>query len=354
MAIDFGVSDQGFTRWLSIPNPFSRRAKGRERWLVFDMDSAFLFDDSVLYEGKVFEAGVYPDKDFAIGLEELNAKAAAFAGVDLDLEHSAFKDVLGNKLGRLESLCSRNGELIGRLRIPKWLHDLAGGRLKTSLSFDPHKNIVGCALTLHPRIPDAMVAAAFSRAAGLADSPPIKETKRMPQSLKERLRTLFGAAPEATEQAGIDPEELDRVEFQRVSPALDPAIQAQLAEFKAINDRLLAAQLNTAATQFADDVVRSAKAVPAQREHLIALFKSAACADGNGAAQFSAEGQIATGANLTALRNLFKDAQPHSLFSTQILNADPNADSQAPDPSMVEKLRGATRLGQMTTRQERA
>ena len=97
-----------------------------------------------------------------------------------------------------------------------------------------------------------------------------------------------------------------------------------------------------------------AKAVPAQREHLIALFKSAACADGNGAAQFSAEGQIATGANLTALRNLFKDAQPHSLFSTQILNADPNADSQAPDPSMVEKLRGATRLGQMTTRQERA
>jgi hypothetical protein len=121
-------------------------------------------DELVVYEGKVFEAGEYPDKDFAIDEAELAFKASSFQGVDLDLEHSSFKDILGNRLGRLETVWSRGAEAIGRLRVPRWLHELAGGRLQTSLSFDRDKNIVGCALTLSPRIADAEVVAAFSDA----------------------------------------------------------------------------------------------------------------------------------------------------------------------------------------------
>jgi hypothetical protein len=335
------------------------------------------FDDGlVVYEGKVFEAGDYPDKDFAIDEAELTASAQQFQGVDLDLEHSAFKDVLGNKLGRLEAVWNRGRDAIGRLRIPRWLHELAGGRLQTSLSFDRKKRIVGCALTLSPRIADAEVAAAFARFTAEPDDPhdlaapngaaceaqsasssaaggTAKETDCM-TSLKDRLRVLFGKAPEAVHEAGIDPHELDRIEFTEPEPKPDPAIQAQLAEFKAANDRLIASQLNVAAAFFADEIVRSAKAVPAQREHLISLYKTAATVDGQGVIRFSEAGQIAEGPNLKALRDLFKDAQPHSLFSTQIRNADPNSDASTPDPAMVERLRGATSLGQQTVAGARA
>ena len=321
------------------------------RYEVAEFLATTFFDDLVVYEGKVFEAGEYPDKGFVMDEAELAAKVLAFGGVDLDLEHSSFKDVLGNKLGRLETIWNRGTEALGRLRVPRWLHELAGGKLQTSLSFDRDKNIVGCALTLRPRIADAQVVAAFTRA-NLPPNDTKKEKRRMPTSLKDRLRVLFGAAPEATQDAGIDPHELDQIEFKAQEPQVDPAIQAQLAEFKATNDRLVAGQLTVAATLFADDVIRSAKAVPAQREHLVALYRSAALADGKGVVQFSDAGQIEEGVNLKALRDLFADAQPHSLFTTQIPNADPNADAQTPDPKMVERLRQATSLGQQTQKKE--
>jgi len=311
-------------------------------------------DGFVVYEGKVFEAGSYPDKDFVIDLDELEAKASAFAGVDLDLEHSNFKEILGNKLGRLEAIWSRGAEAIGRLRVPRWLHELAGGRLQTSLSFDTDKNIVGCALTLNPRIQDAEVFAAFTIADGVAHPTPLtrKEKPTMPTSLKERLRVLFGKAPEALQEAGIDPAELDRVEFSDRQPQIDPAIQAQLTEFKATNDRLVAGQLNVAAALFADEVLRSAKAVPAQRDQLTSLYKTAAQADGQGVVRFSDSGCVEEGPNLTALRDLFKNAQPHTLFTTQIPNADPNAAVTTVDQAVVERLRSATSLGQQTARKE--
>jgi hypothetical protein len=391
-------------------------------------------DEFVPYEGKVFEAGQYPDKDFSMSEEELEERAVAFIGVDLDLEHSQFRDLLGHRLGRLEKIWRDGRDALGRLSIPRWLHELCGGRLQTSLTFDRGKNIVGCALTLSPRIPDAEIAAAFgagfARAhepasgssvvgtlpeftcevlpspedlpnrSSRADSPaapfpqendrnwagnaspveptsPVpmrilmptriqggrqtrdfdtdtnKEIEPMPTSFKDRLRVLFSKAPEAVQEAGIDPEELDTTFADGDKPVrLDPAIEAQLTEFKATNERLVASQLATCATLFADDVVRTAKAVPAQKQHLIALFKGAAIADGQGVVRFSDNGTIAEGANLTALRDLFKDALPHSLFTTQIPNADPNADSSTPDPAMVEKLRTATHLGRQTIKKE--
>lgn len=306
----------------------------------------------VPYEGKIFEAGKYPDKDFAITDSELAERVQCFHGLDLDLEHSSFKDLLGNKLGRLEAIWNRGSEAFGRLMVPQWLHKLAGGKLKTSLSFDQDKNIVGCALTLSPRIADAQVVAAFSRAETALPTPPIKEKKPMPTSLKDRLRILFGSAPDATQQAGIDPTELETIEFKVAEPRLDPTIESQLAEFRATNDRLVSGQLNLAATLFADETIRSAKAVPAQRDHLIALFRSSALADGQGTVRFNDLGQITDGPNITALRNLFQDAQPHRLFSTEIPNQDPHSGGSEPDPAVVERLRKATGLGQKTLKKE--
>ncbi len=318
-----------------------------DRYPRKDMTFAFdsIDDVFVTYEGKVFEAGEYPDKQFSISEEELEARTRTFNGVDLDLEHSPFRDLLGHRLGRLEKVWRDGRDALGRLSVPRWLHELCGGKLQTSLTFDRDKNIVGCALTLSPRIADAEVVAAFATFSHTKKEIPM-------HSLKERLRVLFGKAPEALAEAGIDPNEIERVEFREPEPRIDPAIQAQLTEFKATNDRLIAGQLNMAATLFADESIRSSKAVPAQRDQLIALFRSAALADGQGVIQFSETGQIVEGANLAALRSLFRDALPHSLFSTQIPNADPNQESGEPDQKMVEKLRQATALGRQTIRKE--
>ena len=307
--------------------------------------SACIADGFVPYEGKVFEVGDYPDKAFAITEAELAERIDRFGGVDLDLEHSRFHDLLGHRLGRLVRIWLNGREAIGRLSIPRWLHDLCGGNLQTSLTFDSTKDIVGCALTLNPRIPDAQVAAAFTAFHQIP-------TEISMRPLKDRLRSLFGKAPEAVAEAGIDPTELDRIEFAEPTPTLDPAIENQLAEFKATNDRLISGQLHTQATLFAEDLIRSAKAVPSQRDSLISLYRSAALADGKGTVRFAESGSLVDGANLSALRQLFSEAVPHTPFTTQIPNGDPNGDADGPDPKMIERLRGATPLGRQTLQKE--
>jgi len=427
-------------------------------------------DEFVPYVGKVFEAGEYPDKAFAISPSELSESASGFGGVDLDLEHSEFRDLLGHRLGRLEKLWIDGRDAIGRLSVPRWLHELSGGRLQTSLTFDRAKRVVGCALTLSPRIRDAEVYAAFSvcNPVGVGDwgggvtrvgpeaNPSLricspvgasegaeldwevsagqvsgwepagvsggegfgfcvdgkKEIGFMATSLKERLKVLFRKAPLAVEEAGIDPGEIDSVEFgdgravagyphpalsqgerefscvaqagqggsyphpalsegEREFSCVAPAGQGgsyphpalsqgereigrQLAEFKATNDRLVAGQLHTCAALFADSVIREARAVPAQREQLVGLFKQAAIADGAGTIRFSTSGQVEEGANMKQLKELFRNAQPHTLFATEIPNADPNdshADKGA-NKAVVDRLRKATSLGKATTQKE--
>ncbi len=306
----------------------------------------------VPYEGKVFEAGDYPDKAFSLTESELDDLVQQFEGVDLDLEHSPFQDLLGHRLGRLESLWRDGANAMGRLAIPRWLHDLAGGRLQTSLTFNAAKSIVGCALTLNPRIPDAEVFAAFTLAHPNLSGPDNtnfnrKEISPMATSLKERLRVLFTKAPDAVREAGIDPAELDQA-----SMPIDNQLEAELTAFRATTERLIVAQLNGLAYKFADEAIQAAKAVPAQREALASLYKSAALADGKGWVQFSESGGITTGPNLQALHSLFENAPTHTLFTSQIANADPNGDSQAPDPKVIERLRSATSLGRQTLSKE--
>ncbi|MBI1756190.1 MAG: hypothetical protein HYR64_03685 [Fimbriimonas ginsengisoli] len=117
----------------------------------------------VLYRGKVFELGDYPDLGFGIDAAEMDAAISAFGAVPNDLEHSRLRSVLGHSLGELRRLWRVGQEVYGELAIPSWLAELIGNVMKVSLAFDRHKRVVGSALTLHPRISDAQVVAAFSR-----------------------------------------------------------------------------------------------------------------------------------------------------------------------------------------------
>lgn len=119
----------------------------------------------VLRRGKIFAAGDYPDKDFSLTPKELRKIVKDFEGpVELDSEHE--RSIFDGKLGRLVGIESaENGqELHGIVEIPKWLDPIlmeAGG--KVSAAFDRiTKKLVGLALTINPRVPDAALMAAFS------------------------------------------------------------------------------------------------------------------------------------------------------------------------------------------------
>lgn len=125
-------------------------------------------DGYVLRTGKIFEAGEYADKGFAITPEEMAAAAADFRPVPNNIEHRP--SVLDGKLGELRTVEARGKDLFGTIAIPKWLHDIIGAKpLKVSLEWlRATKRIDGNALVLDPRVPDAALMAAFSAAAGVA------------------------------------------------------------------------------------------------------------------------------------------------------------------------------------------
>lgn len=116
--------------------------------------------------GKVFELGEYPELGFAIDADEMDAAIERFEPVDNDLEHAGVKDVLGFSLGQLTQLYRSGDEVFGEVWVPAWLAGLAGDRLMVSLAFDEAKNVVGNALTVSPRVDDAVVSAKFSKSVG--------------------------------------------------------------------------------------------------------------------------------------------------------------------------------------------
>lgn len=117
--------------------------------------------------GKIFEVGTYSEIGFEISEDELSAAAAEFKPIETDLEHGPTKEVLGNQLGMLTRVWMIGTSLMGELWIPQWLSKLTKGKLSVSLAFNEAKKIVGIALTLSPRIPDAEVfEASFSAKPG--------------------------------------------------------------------------------------------------------------------------------------------------------------------------------------------
>jgi hypothetical protein len=136
-----------------------------QAWMssAFTLNDATFSDDLVIRRGKIFAPGDYPDKDFSATLEELYVAASLFQPVMNDLEH--MPTILDGHLGSLRSVeLAPDGSLIGEVEIPRWLHDSMGERpIKDSLQWDREtKTIIGNALVLDPRVPDAQLVAAFT------------------------------------------------------------------------------------------------------------------------------------------------------------------------------------------------
>ena len=123
-------------------------------------------DGYVLRSGKLFEAGSWPDKNYAMTAGELAAAATDFTPCDVDLEHTP--TVLSGKLGQVKSLEARGAELFGTVALPEWLDNLLeDGSRKISCTWDTQrKRLTGLALVRTPRISDAALYAAFGAFAG--------------------------------------------------------------------------------------------------------------------------------------------------------------------------------------------
>ncbi len=120
---------------------------------------------SVVRRGKLFRAGDYPDKQFAMTADELALAVAAFQPVPLDSEHR--ESVFDGHLGEVEAieLCDNGASLCGAVRIPDWLDRLFPNMpIPVSTTWDrATKQLTGLALAKHPRVSDAAILAAFAQ-----------------------------------------------------------------------------------------------------------------------------------------------------------------------------------------------
>lgn len=111
-----------------------------------------------------FKAGKYPDKDFELREDEIDAVVAGFSkAIDLDSEHKG--SIFDGKLGKLIKVEKNadNKTFAGYVAVPDWLESLVPEEdQKLSVSFDKAtKQIIGCAWTNNPRITEANLAANF-------------------------------------------------------------------------------------------------------------------------------------------------------------------------------------------------
>lgn len=130
-------------------------------------------------------------------------------------------------------------------------------------------------------------------------------------TLKEKFLALFGKSDAAAlKEAGFTSEEMVQLN------ALDPDVDAMIADGQA---RKLDARAAAFAKSFsrAEDVARR-KILPAGEPAAIDMYKMAVLADGNGAACFSADGEVIEGANVAKVRAHFESLPALPYFGQSI------------------------------------
>lgn len=239
-----------------------------------------LGDGDVVVPGPLFRVGKYPDKDFELTEAEADAAVAAFTGADMNSEHENggfLGKLVGGQLGKIKKLWREGEQLMAEYQVPKWLAGLAkdkGVALKTSAEWDrTTKQLVGAAWTLNPYLKENELVAAFS-----ADqSPELKAILEENRNLKEQL------------------------------------------------DQKRAEELRTEAAKFAANLVSERRALPAERDALVALFcqlHADDTANPDPVVKFNATAQPVS--RLAAFKAMCSARPPHNLLDDLL---DPTADA---------------------------
>lgn len=279
--------------------------------------------DVVRRSGMLFRAGEYPDKNFAATADDLRAMVTTFSPAPVNLEHTRIKS-LDQRLGRLEHvwLSPDGNELHGRVVVPAALETLTGGTAGSgvSLEFDRQtKRIVGIALTANPRVDGAAV---FSQ------EKPMSEKKSPIGRLLSALG-ITGADEAAAEKALAEftaPSAETKPEATvQPAPVDDPRIAAMSSQVKAQADEIAALKasgIKAQAEALAAGYIAAGKAIPAERDAMVALFTQSLTDDAANPATVTfgkdASGKDLTGNRLDAAKSLFDNRQPHGLFGERI------------------------------------
>jgi len=275
--------------------------------------------DEVVREGKIFEVGDYPERDFCLSEAEMQHAVRDFEPLPIKLQH--VDTPLDGKLGMLESLRVAGSTLLGRARLPCWLDRLVPDK-RVSCGWDrATKRLTELSLVTEPRITDAVLYAAGAahknpgadNQQSRLDAVPTKPTEEMiePMNVKEwlsRMRALFSTMPSA------DSDDL-----------LEPDTQVDGAALRAELEELRARQRMADAAAFADTEIRARRAFPSERNPLIAAFMQAASDDERipATATFSDEPQAS---RVDALRALQAARTPHPLTEELL---DPSRSAKA-------------------------
>lgn len=373
-------------------------------------------DEYVTRTGLIFRCGDYPSHTFALTEDEADAAIAAFRPVPLNLEHKA--TVLDGKLGRLERVWRQGADIYGETRLARWLDEaLDTTARKVSTEWDRSaKALTGLGLVLDPQVSDAVLMSAYATfAAARHDTPPgqvalqmihdhaaasgavcAKPGGKAKMSSKHEAATIqtihdmttqHGAQCQAigqdmaahvpgmglfsrtkgspmklfdwlTAQAKEQGVEIEDSPAVFNAPAPDPRIAELEQSLKAQQEtmaRFKTERIESEAAAEADRLILASKALPAEREAIVAAFRQAATDDAShGAVTFSAaDGQSATTSRVAQLRALYEARPGHGLTAEQVQAARfgvPNvtqtgADDAEKAKAEAERLLAMTDLG---------
>jgi len=318
---------------------------------------------TVVRRGPIFKLGDYPDKQFALTADEAKQAIAAFQPVPIDSEHKG--SVFDGKLGELQTVELRGDILHGAIAVPQWLHDLfpdgAPIPVSTTWSRGPQKQIIGLALAKTPRVSEAAMMAAFSASEGLPTDELATFGDEIVQFIAKRNSTLdqkhLDSAHDALVKAGatcpgaatmnketpMDEErqswlswllgggkkpttEISPAAFALVGEPLKiptPDESAEVARLKAELAKATAARITSDATHFAESQITAHKALPAEREAIIAAFTQAAQDDGQHGAVTFTDGK--TSSRAEQLTAMFAARTAHTLTTEVITTSEGGA-----------------------------
>lgn len=153
-----------------------------------------------ILSGKLFEAGSYADKQFEMSESELAAAAARFKSpVPVKDEHQL--SWFNNKLGEVIRVEAKGKELVGDVAFPIWMKDAAGTEpIGLSCEFERDtKNLAAVAMTISPRVEDAVLFSAFKQEigagtpeVGVADEPAMRALFTLARATFAKKRTYEG------------------------------------------------------------------------------------------------------------------------------------------------------------------
>lgn len=321
--------------------------------ITFDLDPTEP-PGMVVREGKVFEAGEYPDKELTVTTDDLVAAVAGFAPVPVDLEH--VPTLLDGKLGELRAVrVADDGKtLLGSVALPRWLSDALGSEpVKVSTTWDRvTKKLLGLALVRHPRVSDAALMSAYATFVAASQPPTVEQEMSMDENRFKRFwRWLSGEGEEAAFALGEETAETPAPFLPPPAPATDPEVAALRAALAAER----ASRIQAEAVAFADGEIAAQRAYPAEREVMIAAYAQAAQEDM--AAPWPAQFAVSGAATRVALLQAQYSARPAHELTRETVGAGllPTGDTPKPDGMTTERrqqLLNMTHIGRAVAQKD--